>query len=168
MSNNNITTCPDVQNMNEDVRKETKLRGLLVLITGPVSFFPYDHSFISSKNMKKFKKKNMNEMLSSTVSVVEKSFDVLNTEFTLFFFCASWCKNSLIFTSTLAEFVYQHKDKCQCLAISNDHTNEAAARLCYGTGFMCLPVDHPNRSALYRYVHINAEYLMVSSAMTQL
>jgi len=150
MNIENSTAQGEILNVN------SKPKGILALITGPIPYFPYDDSIASTATSKVRKyKKTLTAETSSSFSI-EQRLNVMKTEFTLIYFCAAWCKNSLCFNPTLVKFVQRHKNKCQCLVVSNDANDESSDRLCHGMGFMRFPLDHPNRSALYRYVCVRS------------
>ena len=147
LENNTSTNTPE------------KLKGILALIKEPILFYPYDPSKHESSSTNQTNPRKKEKHISMTDDHMNMnmnmniSFTAMKTEFTLFFFCASWCKYSRLFCPTLATFVHKHPNSCQCLVVPNEQQydlNKTIQRFCYGNGFMCLPEHYSNRAALYR------------------
>lgn len=85
-----------------------------------------------------------------------EEYDTAQSDFTLFFFAESTCRNSLRVGPMVAEFVRRDISNndgkgsthpCQVICIPNDEDSRGVDTLCTGMGFFHMPIRHPNRRA---------------------
>jgi len=146
-------------------RKQISRRGILSMVVGPLDYYVYNEDFakcpLSTRITVRRKKRCGGPTSSQTHTVVgmHEQYDPTRSEFTIFFFAESSCRNSLRVGPMVADFAHRVCGEisgdemetvvpCQVICIPNDQETRGVEALCGGMGFWHMPFNHPNRSGI--------------------
>ena len=150
-------------------------RGVLAMVSGPLPYFTFSdnmvHNSLSARVIARRRNRPANSpsaMEAQAEIVKREEYDPTKSEFTLFFFSASTCRNSLRFGKILARFVFEANEAsikivvdrengtvgnlrpCEVVCVPNEASLHEVEIICEGTGFWVLPFEHHNRLGIIR------------------
>lgn len=132
-------------NSDETAKSRKSRPGVLGLFNSTLPKYAYDRTVLQETThwLRRRPKKRPNPSKFTL-----KELDTSQSEWTLLFLADAYNPNSVRFRPTLVDFLQMHaKEECQCVCITNHPEEEF---VCHGTGFYCLPWQHPNRAGIFQ------------------